>query len=162
MKLHVTAFHDPKTVLSMDYHPIQIMQPHLVLVLDHRDSFILAAGPMPNWRKVRPASGTWPCYNSIHFQHGLEPLQAQPSHDGERLVVNAAGLLKLAVIFDGDLSAFLVGNALSNAQRFADNVAAFIQHDLQPPGSMAQHTLAVLKDNPDILAMLKGYSDDAC
>jgi len=155
MKLRVTAFHDPETVLSLDYHPIQIVQPHLVLVLNHRDSFILAAGPMPNWRKVRPASGTWPCYNSIEFEHGLESLQAQPSPDGEILVVNAAGLLKLVVIFDGDLSAFLVGNALSNAQRFAANVAAFIQHDWQPSGSMARYTLAALKDNPEVLEILK-------
>lgn len=163
MKLHVTAFHDPKTVFSMDYRPVQIMQPHLVLVLDHQDSFILAAGPMPNWRKVQPASGTWPCYSCIEFEHGLEPLQAQPSHDGERLVVNAAGLLKLAVIFDGDLSAFLVGNALSNAQRFVDNVAAFVQRNLQPSGSVARYTLAALKNNPDILAMLKGRpSDETC
>lgn len=155
MKLHVTAFHDPKTVLSMDYHAVQIVQPHLVLVLDRCDGFILSGGPMPNFRKVQPASGTWPCYSSIEFEHGLEPLQAQPSHDGERLVVNAAGFLKLAVIFGGNLTAFLTGNALSNAQRFVDNVAAFIQHDLQPSGSMARHTLAALKDNPEVLEILK-------
>lgn len=160
MKLHVTAFHDPETVFSKAYRPVQIMQPHLVVILDRCDGFILSAGPMPNYSKVRPASGTWPCYNSIEFEHGLESLQAQPSHDGERLVINAAGLLKLAVIFHGDLSAFLVGNALSNAQRFVDNVAAFIQHNLQPSGSMARYTLAALKGNPDILVMLKGYSDE--
>lgn len=115
---------------AVPHYPVQVIQPQLALVLARETNDIMAAGTLVEYRRILRDRGktnnhiySWPKFYTLEFERGLEPLQVQPFGDGSSLAVNAAGMLKLFVQFDGKLNRFLSGNSLNNARNFLRHVA---------------------------------------
>ena len=159
MEAQAINIDSPELFYSVPHYPVQIITPSLAVIIGGDDGEILSAGTMPHFRRVlRPQFEsaaeskkyihTLPRYMSIHFEQGLEQNQANPSDD--QLVLNAAGLIKMAVIFGGKLSLFLQRGSMghANACRFLEHVAGHIKQGTVPKGSVARWTHSQIKSDP--------------
>ena len=152
---------------SVPHHPVQIIVPSLVLIVGSDDGEILAAGTMAHMRRVlrRDMSAaeakqyihSWPRFMSLDFQQGTEPCQT--TADGDHLTINATGLLKLAVIFNGKVGKFLEkhSNAYNSALRFIERVATLMSNGIPTadvPGATARYTSGILEPDKSLQYVL--------
>lgn len=143
---------------AVPHQPVQIITPSLVLIVGTEDGAILSAGTLAHMRRVLCRQMTapeakryihgWPRFTSLDFRQGTEPRQT--TADGDYLRISATGLLKLAVIFNGQIGKFLEkhSNAYNSAHRFLQHVAAPMSNGVptaEVPGATARYTTGLLE-----------------
>lgn len=131
---------------AVPHYPVQVIMPQLMLVVARETSDLIAAGTLAEYYRILRKRGdsrqhvySWPKFYTFEFNNGLEPLQVQPTDDGCSLALNAAGMIKLFVIFGGKLDKFLSGNSLNNARNFMRHVVGDGEK-----GSLARYSMRCL------------------